>query len=244
MGLWPWVALVAWRLRNNNSLLVCLLPLLFLLGSFIKHSFAIYALCILAFLGLDRLSKSRDFRRENISIVIRGLTVSTATLVASGLLYIVLRHYAIDTTGTPKSGASYYTYNIKEIWSYVPNSPLLSAFEIRSTSLRTWSKLLHISPELLQDKLTSLLSLISPVSIAAYLYLALRKNPLARFAGITAIITIGVYFSLHSNQFRRSPLQTSRQSFTCSNRRTKRKKRKNDGTRPDSSHRLNNMGNR
>jgi len=198
MGLWPWVALVAWRLRNNNSLLVCVLPLLFLLGSLIKHSFAVYALCILAFLSLERLSTLRGSNNQSILIIIKKLIATSAPLVISGILYVVLRHYAIDITGTPKAGASYYTYNIKEIWSQVPNSPFLSALEIRSTSLRIWSTLLHTSPELLQDKLTSLLSLISPVSIAAYLCLALRKNPLARFAGITAIITIGVYFSLHS----------------------------------------------
>jgi len=198
MALWPWCALIAWRLRNHSIRLVCILPLLFLIGSFIKHSFAIYSICILSFLGIERPYKIISLKKESTLAIIKETIAVAIPLVISGILYIALRNYAIDTSETPKEGAPYYTYNIKEIWSHVPNSPFLSALEIRSTSLRTWSKLLSTNPEILRDKLTSLLSLISPISISIYLFLVFHKSPLARFSGITSIVTIAIYFSLHS----------------------------------------------
>jgi len=197
MALWPWVALIAWHLRNNNVLLVCVLPLLFLVGTFIKHSFAIYSLCIIAFLGIDKLSKIRGLRDESTLGAVRKLIAIPIPLITAGVLYIGLRHYIIDTSTSPELGASYYTYSIKEIWSQVSNSPLLSAFEVRSLPLRIWSKLLKVEPEVLRDKLTPLLILISPISVSTYLFLTSRKNPLARFSGITAIISVLVYCYLH-----------------------------------------------
>jgi len=198
MALWPWVALIGWRLRNRGLLLICTLPILFLTGSFIKHSFAIYSLCILALLALDRVSNCSRAKKDSVLERVKKGLVSLAPLITTGIFYIILRHYLIDTSGSPKSGATYYTYHIKEIWGYVPNAPLLSAFEQGPDSWRIWAKLFNIETDILQDRIISLLAFVSPISISTYLFLAFRKKPLIRFAGITATLSLSLYFILHS----------------------------------------------
>jgi len=56
MALWPWVAIAAWRIKNKNILLISILPGLFLIGYYIKYSFAIYSICILLFIWSERFT--------------------------------------------------------------------------------------------------------------------------------------------------------------------------------------------
>jgi len=58
VAVWPWAIFLAWKLRKRTLPLIIILSTILLTGAFGKHSFAIYALSILAFLWTEAFRDS------------------------------------------------------------------------------------------------------------------------------------------------------------------------------------------
>jgi len=191
----PWVVLVAWKLRHHTLFLVLFLPPLFLLGSFIKHSFAIHSICILAFLWLEKSREELNPSDKKTTTAKKTLKI-VAPLLAIGVIYIILRHYFIETTKTPlRSGQPLFgfsTYLGYSVWG-----PLMAPWGIGSLTERFAPRLFELNGIRIWDHLGPILSALSPLAIGFYCWLSLGKIPLTRLAGVVALSTSGIHFCLY-----------------------------------------------
>jgi len=99
IAVWPWGIFAAWKLRKHTIALIVVLPLIFLIGAFGKHSFAIYALAILAFLWINALREATDQSYSRLSW--KPLWKISYPIICAGIVFIVGRHFLIDTSHTP-----------------------------------------------------------------------------------------------------------------------------------------------
>jgi len=200
LALWPWVTLVAWKFRKRNFLLIPILPVLFLLGSFFKHSFAIYALCILAFLWSENI-RERGFTLKNgIKSIIKDLLEASLPLVSVGFIYIAIRHYCIDTSATPATGRipNHFHFSLQETLGFVSVSPLLSIYSISSILDKLVHKFSLSSPSEAISSLYCKLAFVFPLFIYFYISLSKSKDKITRFSGLTSLILSTLYFIFHS----------------------------------------------
>jgi len=167
MGLWPWIALVAWRLRKRNALLVAILPLLFLIGSFIKHSFAIYAFCILLFVWVERVVDIGIRRSDRVAYVLKRVALVSFPLFSVGVLYMIYRALVIDTEVSPAMATGRYPYVPSAPW-FVANAPLLSISALWRVPIGIWGKWAHAGSDEQWRLLISILRPVTPVSIFIY----------------------------------------------------------------------------
>jgi len=203
LALWPWVTLVAWQLRKCNHLLIPILPILFLLGSFFKHSFAIYALCILAFLWTENIREREISLRSGIKNMINSLLKASLPVVTVGLIYIVMRHYCINTSATPATGRipNHFHFSLQEILGFVSASPLLSIYSISNILDKLVHKAPLASPSEAISSLYCKLALLFPLFTYLYILLFKSKDKITRFSGLTSLILSTLYFIFHSLDF-------------------------------------------
>jgi len=187
----PWAVFVAWTLRKRTAALISVLPFIFLLGTFGKHSFAIYALSILSFLWFEALRDSAN--RSNKPI--RALWEASYPIGCVGILFLIGRHFLIDVSHTPGT-QGLISRDFYESFGYSFFGPLLGLSGI-DKALGYVSY--HFFGEKSEDVWTAfgpMLSLLSPLPLALYAWLALREAPTQRLAGGIALVTGLIFFSL------------------------------------------------
>ncbi|WP_156469148.1 hypothetical protein [Cephaloticoccus primus] len=196
MALWPWVAVIAWKLRNRSILLVCTLPILFVIGSYIKYSFAIYAICILLFLWSERLVGLSLEGLGGASRRIGDVIRVSFPLVIVGLLYVILRHCFLSGEGSPLQGWE-HRYSLREILAYTPMSPLTSVSNFQEPIVRAGIRFLHKEYDDVWLLVASIFVWLSPFAIILYVYFVFQRRPLLRFAGIAALTTVVVFSTFY-----------------------------------------------
>jgi len=198
MALWPWIAFIAIKIRKNNLLSICILPPLFLIGSLIKYSFAIYSLCILLFLWSEKLINLNLKKEYSLFKKTRLIFSASISLGVIGVVYSIGRYLLTNQGGgTPNQESSLYIYSLKQILGYVPLSPLTSILGIKDSLVRLARLVLAETSYNPEDKLASILIFLSPFAIALYIYLATRRASILRFTGITALVHIIIYSTFH-----------------------------------------------
>jgi len=197
MAILPWVVIIAWKLRNNNLFLVLLLPFLLLLGSFIKHSFSIHSICIITFIWLE---KSREILSSSDSrtAILRKLIKITTPLLATGIIYILLRDHFIEKTISPVShDQTQPLFSLPTYLGYSVWGPLFAPWAIGSLTDRIAPRLFDLGGVRIWSHLGWTLSTLSPLAIGFYVWLSSRKLLLHRLAGITALLTSILHFLIY-----------------------------------------------
>jgi len=187
---WPWAAFSAWELRKRTIPLIVVLPLIFLIGAFGKHSFAIYALAILAFLWIEGL---RDAKGQSHSLTsFKRLWSISYPILSVGILFILGRHFLIDTSHTPGTRG----VTDRGLWDSLGYSffgPILGLSGVGRVVDYISYNLLGKLPQDVWKSFGPTLSLLSPLPIALYAWLTLRRSLIDRMAGIVALI-VGLIF--------------------------------------------------
>ena len=181
-AVWPWIFLAAWRLRGSPVKLVCFLPPLLLLGSFAKHSFAIYALGLLAFLGLEA---ARGRWREP-----KYLARAAWPLAAAALLY-ALGRAALFASGPSPSDPGQSPHTLASALGFSAVAPILAATGGGSLAGRAFA-LDSVDADHGWRGLGAFLAILSPLPLFAYLRLAFEKKPLSRLTGLVCLVTCAV----------------------------------------------------
>jgi len=172
------------------------LPILFLIGSYIKYSFAIYAICILFFLWSERLTGLAPGGIPSILKKKEDILQTSYPLIATGVLYIIGRHYLINSEGSPLQEWS-NSYSLKEILAYTPIMPLTSIADLQDSLIHCVAKLSGKDYSEAWMRTASLLSYISPFILIPYISLVAKKKPLLRFLGVTALATVSIFSTLY-----------------------------------------------
>jgi hypothetical protein len=201
IALFPWLLLGAWRLRERPMLEILLLPVILLVGSFAKHSFAIYAVGLLAFLWLEALRTGPRSLRVWLN--------ATWPLATVGVLYVVARHLLLPSGPNPADfGQVKRTF--AESFGFAAHGPWLAA----TGGGRFFTRLFMYAGLALETgwiKFAAVLALFAPLALALYVSLALNARPLARLAGMVASIAAlimgllyvsGGFISLDDRHFR------------------------------------------
>jgi len=197
MAIWPWIASVAWKLRNNGKLLTYTLPHLFLIGSFFKHSFPIYALCILLFLWSDRLAALNLNISNNLLKQVRAIFRASLPLAIVGIIYVLERHFLMERAPELTQKSDYYPYSLVEILGYASISPLSSIASLKAPLIRFIARTLDISQDETWQRVATILSIGAPLLIVTYLYWIKKSSRILRFTGITAITTVIILSTFH-----------------------------------------------
>jgi len=162
------------------------MPLLFLLGSFSKHSFAIYGLALLAFLWIEAL------RRAPHQIPARIWT--TLPFVVAGVLYLIGRHFLFDQ-GVSPAGPGQVEHSFTATWGFSAIAPALAATGAGSIAGRVFF-LFGMPFEEAWNKLAWPLLILSPLPLGIYVWLSMKSRPLERFAGLTCLCAFAMLFVL------------------------------------------------
>jgi len=193
IAVWPWAVFAAWKLRKRTIALIIVLPLIFLTGAFGKHSFAIYALAILVFLWIEAL---RDSKAQGHSLTsLKTLWSVSYPIACVAILFILGRHFLIDTSQTPGTpGMTERSFGQSLGYSFFgPIFGLLGIDRIVGyVSYHFFGK----KGEDVWMNFGPILSLLSPLPLALYAWLALRRSLVDRIAGIAALIVGFIFFVL------------------------------------------------
>jgi len=187
----PWLALIAWRLRKSKYLTVGIIPILFLTGTFLKHSFTIYAITVLALLFSESLTEE-PFPPRIWKIIRKNIP-----LLIAGILYVLGWFFLFDGGATPASSSSNLQRPFSLLWGFNAFAPLIGASSLQHfvtialpTPTGSWE-------DFDLGEKGWLLTLFSPLPFLLYIWLSVKgKTPLARFAGITSLVTCGFLFFL------------------------------------------------
>ncbi|WP_156468887.1 hypothetical protein [Cephaloticoccus capnophilus] len=193
IAVWPWAAFTAWTLRKRTIPFIIVLPLVFLIGAFGKHSFAIYSLAILVFLWAEALrdAKARGYSPTSL----RLLWSASYPIVCVGILFILGRHFLIDTSHTP--GTQGMTdRNFWESLGFSFFGPIFGLLGIDRIVGYLSYHFFGIKSEDAWTEFSPTLSLLSPLPLALYVWLTLRRALVDRIAGITALIVGLIFFAL------------------------------------------------
>jgi len=193
IAVWPWAAFTAWKLRKHTIALIIVLPLVFLIGAFGKHSFAIYALAILAFMWLEAL---RETTGQSYSLSSwKALWKISYPIVCVGILFIAGRHFLIDASHTPGTRGM-MERSLGESLGFSFFGPIFGLLGIdRILGYVSY----HFFGEKSEDVWTEfspVLSLLSPLPLALYAWLALKRSVLDRIAGTIALVVGLIFFVL------------------------------------------------
>jgi len=190
-AIFPWLALIAWRLRKSKYLTIGIIPTMFLTGTFIKHSFTIYAITILSLLFSESLSE------EPFPPRIWKVICKNVPLLIAGILYVLGWFLLFDGGTTPASSISHLQRDFAPLWGFNAFAPLIGA-----SSLQNFVKIAFPSPTGFWEGFDLggkgwLFTFFSPLPFLLYTWLSVKgKTPLARFAGITSLVTCGFLFLL------------------------------------------------
>lgn len=187
IALWPWVALLAWQVRDRPWVLIGTLPPLLLLGTLGKHAFAIWALALLAFVWIERL-------RPNWRVP-AACWRATWPVVAAGLAYLLLRTLALPTSSSAPSDPGQLHRTFAMALGFNAHAPLFAATGAGSVIGRVFF-LLGLDYEEGWNQLALVLAVVAPLSLVGYGWLAWRNRALERFAGIVALVGVGVLLIL------------------------------------------------
>jgi len=179
IALFPWVILAGWRLRHRPIRSIVLLPPLLLIGSFVKHSFAIYALGLLAFLWLEAL--------RNCPATLRARARVTLPLAIVGCIYALARA-AVFTPGPSPSDPGQVARTFVESFGFSALAPLLAATGGGSFCGRLFM-MAGLATESGWQTVAAPLVFFAPVALAIYLSLARGHRPITRLAGVFALTT-------------------------------------------------------
>jgi len=190
-AIFPWLALIAWRLRKRKYLTIGIIPILFLTGTFIKHSFTIYAITIFSLLYAETLTKEPfpprawNILRKNIPLLI------------AGIVYVLGWLSLFDKGATPASTSSNLQRDFALLWGFNAFAPLIGA-----SSLEHFITIAFPAPTDAWENFDLagkgwLFTFFSPLPFLLYIWLSVKgKTPLTRFAGITSLVTCGFLFLL------------------------------------------------
>lgn len=187
IALWPWVALVAWQVRDRPLALIGTLPPLLLVGTLGKHAFAIWALALLTFVWIERLRP--NWRGP------AAIWRATWPVVAAGLAYLLLRTLALPPSSSSPSDPDQLHRTFALALGFNAHAPLLAATGAGSVIGRAFF-LRGLDYEDGWNHLALVLAVGAPLSLVAYGWLALRNRALERFAGIVALVGVGVLLIL------------------------------------------------
>jgi len=190
IAIWPWAVFAAWKLRKRTIPLITVLPLIFLIGAFGKHSFAIYALAILVFLWIEALRESKEQGHTPTSWSV--LWSASYPIVCIGILFIVGRYFLIDTNHTPGS-QGVTNRSFAESLGYSFYGPIFGLSGIGRVVDYISYIFFGEKPEDVWTSFGPTLSLLSPLPFALYTWLAFRQTVVDRIAGVVAI-TVGLIF--------------------------------------------------
>jgi len=198
MAVLPWIILFAWKFRNRTTLLALISPVLFLCGSFIKHSFAIHSICIIIFLWFEKIRGIPGPSKGIVRFIKNSITANIPLFTVS-IVYILLRNYFIDTTVSPTTQAENKPplFSLLTYLGYSAWAPLFTPWGIGSLMERFANKFFELSSFRLWEHLGPFLSVLSPLPVGLYAWLSFRKNPLIRLAGVTALFTTGIHFYIY-----------------------------------------------
>jgi len=91
MAILPWIIFFAWKLRNRTALLILILPVLFLFGSFIRHSFATHSICAIAFLWLEKIRCAINPSEGLLRVAQRNNIYNLSLFINRSYLYFTSR---------------------------------------------------------------------------------------------------------------------------------------------------------
>jgi len=187
--LFPWAILAAWTLRKHTILLILIFPLLCLLGAFGKHSFAIYALSILAFLSFEALRDCKSYKLTT------ELWKANYPILCAGILFLIGRYLIIDTSHTP--GTQGMTdRSFVESFGYSLFGPILGLSGVDKALNYISHHFFGVMGEDIWLQLGPIITLLSVIPLALYSWLALRESPEQRLAGSIALVTGLIFFTL------------------------------------------------
>jgi len=198
----PWIILCALKIRRCPFLLALILPILFLLGSFIKHAFAIHSACIIGFLFLENLRESKPSSNRVVDIL-KYTTHQVIPFLVAGIGYILLRHFLIDFSASPIDfkNTNFDTYLRKYSFptylGYASWAPLLAPFNLGSIIDYYSPRFDFLNGERFWEYFRFPIAALTPLPLGFYTWLSFRKIPIQRFAGITALITSALHFYLY-----------------------------------------------
>jgi len=194
IALWPWTCLIAWKLRSRYLLLSISLPILFLLGSYAKHSFAICALVTLGFLWIEAL-RDQFTTPPKQRHAFKHLTYTSIALLAAGLIYILGRKIIIPTGISPAESVGQALQPTFVSWGFSFLAPILELTGIdRVVGLISYRFFNTPAAEELFPRLGALLAVLSLLPLILYLRLSSREKALDRLTGITALLFCTVFF--------------------------------------------------
>jgi len=186
------------EITQSSRLPSLLSPLIFLFGSFIKHSFAICAICIITFLWLEKNGDTLNPVKWKFETLRKSVQMSLPLLL-TGVIYILLRHCLIDKVVSPVNPLikSAPLFPLSTYLGYSAWAPLFSTWGIASLIGKFVPRFFDLNGVRPLIHLGLLLSFLSPIPIGLYIWLSLRKAALFRLSGITAILTSGIHFFLY-----------------------------------------------
>jgi len=124
IALWPWTCLIAWHLRKRYVLLAILLPIVFLIGSYAKHSFAICALTTFIFLLVEALREELNPQAKKSDRFKHFLYTSIA-LLAAGLVYMWGRNIITPLDNSTPAVLGQVYRNAAFSWGFAFHAPIL-----------------------------------------------------------------------------------------------------------------------
>lgn len=186
IAVWPWIAWTTWKLMPHPVIFSLGLPILFLLGSFAKHSFAVYGLALLVFLWVEALRRTPHRIPAKIG--------ATMPFVIAGLLYMIGRQFLFDQ-GVSPSDPGQIEHPFAVTWGFGAIAPVLAATGAGSAIGRIFF-VLGMTFEEGWNKLSWPLLILSPLPLVIYAWLSMRLRPLERFAGVACLSAFAVLFVL------------------------------------------------
>lgn len=188
IAIFPWLVLAAWRLRDRPVMQMLLLPPLLLIGSFAKHSFAVYALGLLLFLWWEAVrTHPRSFRKWGLAAL---------PLIIVGLLYAVARLLLLPTGPSPADFGQLHR-TLTESLGFAAHGPLFAAVG----GGRFINRLFMHAGFFLEtgwQRFAPIFAVLAPISLALYVGLIRSSRPLLRLAGIMALTASAVLCFLYA----------------------------------------------
>lgn len=180
LALWPWIVLAAWRTRHRSGWQPVVLPLLFLLGSYAKLSFTIYAAALLMFLWLE---EGRAAAWKGTALARAGLRLACA-----GLVYVAGWYWLHLGRGASPAAAGGPAASVAEILGFAMGGPWYATCGFTSVLGRlTGSGALAEHPGWVRWLLFSL----GLAGFAGTVQLVFAKTVLLRLAGIVSLVAGG-----------------------------------------------------
>lgn len=180
LAVWPWIALVVSQLRGHPWRQLTVLPLLFLVGSFAKLSFGLYAVGLLAFLWLEEIRPGGLSPGRILQVSAR---LAVILLVYAGLLYWLF----LQRDPSPVSGSAENHTPFLTIAGFALNGPWLAATGGGSFLGRLFMQG-GLTPEAGWLKLSPALLVTGLAALYFYSRAMVSPRSLFRLAGVVSLV--------------------------------------------------------